>query len=153
MTKRLRSDSATSIIKAMEDAHKPPLEVPAHVRLRDCDKPFWDDIITGRPRDEWLKSDFPVIAQLARVQADIEVETQLLEDEGTVLTRPSGMPQANPRVLVLEGMARREMALIRTLRLGGRESGDASKDAARNRTLRQSAAVLQELADDDLLAT
>ena len=96
----------------MVDAAKPPIDPPAHVRLRDGDRPFWDGIVRARARDEWCESDLVVAAQLAR----------------------------------------REMALMRTLRMGGRVAGDARDEAGRRRIQRQAEAARAELEDDELLA-
>jgi hypothetical protein len=64
-----------------------------------------------------------------------------------------GTMVANPRVAVLEQLARREMALMRTLRMGGRVAGDARDEGARRKLERQAKALQTELAEDELLAT
>ena len=92
--------------------------VPSHTLLRPGDQAFWDGIILSRAHDEWTKADLVVAAQLARTQADIEKQQQLLDCEGAVIDNARGTPVMNPRVSVLEGLARREMALMRTLRMG-----------------------------------
>ena len=114
--KRARSDSAASAVKAMVNAALPQLELPAHVRLRDGDRPFWDGVLRARARDEWIEADLVVAAQLARCQADIELEQQLLTSEGSVVENMKGTQIMNPRVTVLEQLSRREMALMRTLK-------------------------------------
>jgi hypothetical protein len=60
---------------------------------------------------------------------------------------------ANPRVTVLEQMARREMALLRTLRMGGKVAGDPRHVAAGRQTQRQADKTRDELEDEELLAT
>lgn len=152
-TKRSRSDSAASAVKAMLDAAQPLPEVPAHTKLRAGDLPFWEGIVRARARDEWTEADLVVGAQLARTQADIEKQQEMLDGEGTVVENARGTPVMNPRVTVLEGLARREMALMRALRMGGKVAGDP-RDLQKKRSLeRQSRGVREQLEDDELLAS
>ena len=150
--KRTRSDSAASAVKAMLDAAKDDLQPPAHVTLRAGDEPFWAGVVRARARDEWSEADLVVAAQLARCLHDIEKEQKLLDVEGTVTKNDRGTLVANPRVSVLEQFARREMALMRTLRMGGRIAGDARDETGKRKIERQSRKVRAELEDDELLA-
>lgn len=151
--KRIRSDSTDSAVKAMVNAAKGALCVPAHVRLRDGDQPFWDGIVRARARDEWTDADLVVAAQLTRCQHDIEKESQALEAETSVITNARGTQVMNPRLSVLEQLARREMALMRTLRMGGRIAGDARDEAGGRKIERESRKLRDELAEDELLAS
>jgi hypothetical protein len=155
MTKRKpRSDSAASAIDAMVNASKPLPEIPAHVRLDKRHLPFWDGIIRARARSEWIKTDLVVAAQLARTQYDIEKEAETLEAEGSVIENNRGTPVMNPRHAVLEQLARREMALMRALRITGAAAGIDPRDLAKQRNLeRESRATKDELLKDDLLAS
>src|SRR5688500_10280803 len=101
--RRPRSDSITAALKAMTNAGMPDIEPPPHCTLRDGDRPFWAGIMQARARDQWTPVDLVVAAQLARCQADIE-----RGDSENV-----------------EELVRREMALMRTLRLGGAAAGRA----------------------------
>lgn len=150
--KRIRADSSTNAVKAMVDAAYGPPEIPAHVVLRDRDLPFWDGIVRARARDEWSEADLVVAAQLARCQSDIEREQVALDLETTVVLNERGTLVVNARVSVLEQFARREMALMRTLRMGGRATGDAAKDAQRRKIQREAEGARDEVADEDLLA-
>jgi hypothetical protein len=150
--KRNRSDSAASAVKAMVNAALPDLELPQHVKLREDDLPFWDGVLRARARDEWTEADLVVAAQLARCQADIESEQQLLNIEGSVTENVRGTQIMNPRVTVLEQLSRREMALMRTLRMGGRIAGDARDQAGKRAIERKARQIRTELADDGLLA-
>lgn len=150
--KRSPADSATNAVKALVDSANGPPELPDHVCLRAGDRPFWEGIVRARARDEWSDADLVVAAQLARCQADIEREQAALDSESTVVTNERGTLCVNPRVSVLEQFARREMALMRTLRMGGRATGDASKDAKRRKIQREAEGIRDELAEDELLA-
>ena len=151
-TKRNRSDSAASAVKAMVNAAKDVIQVPAHVKLRDGDEVFWDGVVRARARDEWTETDLVVAAQLARCLHDIEKEQSLMDSEGTVIANDKGTMVVNPRVSILEQFARREMALMRTLRMGGRAAGAARDEAPARKIERQSRKLREELEDDELLA-
>lgn len=151
-TKRNRADSASSAVKAMLNAARDTIEAPAHVKLRDGDQVFWEGVVRARARDEWTETDLVVAGQLARCLRDIEDEQQALDDEGTVIKNDKGTPVVNPRVSVLEQFARREMALMRTLRMGGRVAGAARDEAPGRKIERQSRKLREELEDDELLA-
>jgi hypothetical protein len=129
--KRIRADSAESAVTAMLEASLPPLEPPEHVSLREGDRPFWDGVVRARARDEWTECDLVICAQLARVQADIERESITLDSEDMVVTNDRGTNVVNARVAVLQQLAQRDMAVMRSLRMGGRVSGDAQVDATR----------------------
>ena len=153
MSRKTRSDSAQAAIDAAIAVARPLPELPRHVRLRDCDQPFWADILRSRAREEWSQSDLVVAAQLARCMADIESESQQLEIEGSVLTNERGTKVMNPRHSVLEQLARREMALMRSLQMVGTAKGD-KRDVENARKLqRQAEAARGEVTEDDLLAT
>jgi len=139
-------------VQAMVNAAKGPPRCPSHVRLRPGDKPFWDGILCARARDEWTDTDLVVAAQLARCQFDIENESAELDSEGMVVTNDRGTKVANARVAVLEQLARREMALMRTLRMGGKVVGDPRSEIGRRKIEKQARELQQEIAEDELLA-
>lgn len=149
MTRRINANSAANAVKAMLDAAKADLRPPGHVKLRDGDEPFWVGVVRARTRDEWTETDLVVAAQLARCLHDIEREQVALDTEGAVVSNDKGTQIVNPRVSVLEQYARREMALMRTLRMGGYapDKQTANLNAAR-KTERQSRRVRSELADE-----
>ena len=151
--KRNRSDSADSALKAMVNASKDTIPVPAHVNLREGDRVFWDGVVRARARDEWTETDLVVAGQLARCLADIEKEQIALDSETTVIMNDRGTLVVNARVSVLEQFARREMALMRTLRMGGRVAGAARDEDPTRKIERESRQLREELEDEDLLAS
>jgi hypothetical protein len=153
MARKTRSDSAKAAIEAAIAAASPLPQAPAHVKLRDCDHPFWENIIRSRARNEWSDSDLIVAAQLARCMADIETESQTLYGEGSVIENQRGTPVMNPRHAVLEQLARREMALMRSLRMTGSATGDQRDLEKARKMQREAEKVNQELAENDLLAS
>jgi len=143
-----RSDSVAAMIGAMANAALPELRPPRHCKLRKGDRPFWKAIVRARARDEWSDVDLIVAAQLARCQADIEREQHLLDIETTVRENKRGTMVMNARVTVLEQLARRELALLRTLRLGGTVLG-SGRDASAARAVEADARRVREELEDD----
>ncbi len=133
------------------NAASPLPEVPEFVKLRPGDEPFWTAVIRARARDEWTDSDLVIGAQLARCQADIEREQELLDSEGAVIENARGTQVMNPRVTVLEQLSRRELALMRSLCMAGIAKGD-KRDMAKARSLQhQAERARDELAEEDSL--
>jgi hypothetical protein len=152
MTRKLRADSTASKIKAMSDAALGLLEPPSHVKITQAALPYWEGIVRARARDEWSEVDLVVVGQLAQCQCDIAEQDVLLRQEGSIVANDRGTQIMNPRATLMENLARREMALMRTLRLGGSVSGDKRDDAKRRSIQRQSEEIRKELEEDSLLA-
>jgi len=152
MARKSRSDSAASAVQAMLNAAKQTPQPPAHTPLRQGDEPFWEGIVRSRAVDEWTETDLVLASQLARCQRDIEVEQGLLYREGTTLVNERGTVVVNPRGSVLELYSRRQLSLMRSLKMVGVSTGDP-RDLTKKRTLeRQSRLVRLEVEDDGLLA-
>jgi len=152
MAKRMAKTTADGAVRTMLTAAMPVPEVPSHVKLREGDVPFWDVIVRAKSRDEWSGPDIVVAAQLARCQHDIEVESKLLDSEGSVIENNRGTPVMNPRHTVLEQLARREMALMRSLRLAGVALGEQRDIDKARKIQKQADQAREELESDDLLA-
>ena len=84
--KRHRSDSAKTATQAHHNAAQAPIEPPGYVTLPEPCKPFWQAIVTSRPRDTWTESDLVLAANLARTQHAIE-SAPVGSDEHAKLTR------------------------------------------------------------------
>ena len=146
------SNSATSAVKAMVNAAKGIPKPPAHVKLRPQDEAFWPGVYKAKSVDEWTEAHLVIGAQLARAMADLEKQQELLDTEGTVIENARGTMVMNPRVSVLEGLARREMALMRALGLTGKANVDPRDSAGKRKVEQQSRKLREELEDDELLA-
>jgi len=84
--KRHRADSAKAAVQAAQNVAQGPIAPPAYVTLPEPCKPFWDAIVTSRPRDTWTDADLVLAANLARTQFAIESAT-VGSDEHAKLTR------------------------------------------------------------------
>lgn len=157
-TKKTPSNTAAAALKAMQNAAKDDLRPPAHVQLSAEAEPYFADIVRACARDEWNEMRLTVAAQLAECMADQQAEADILRMvEGRVIENQKGTPVANPRMAVVEQLARRQMALTRTLQMGGRVPGGTgdvrNKAGARKVEAGARAARAQvEAEEDDLLA-
>ena len=113
MASKAKADTVAGAREAMENALRGTLQVPKHITLKSEHMPFWHGIIKSRALSDWEEVDLVVAAQLARCQYEIEVATEQLDGEDTVLFNARGTQIMNPRLNVLEQLARREMALIK----------------------------------------
>ena len=139
--RRKRSDSAAAAIAAAQAAALGPLEPPAHVTLRACDRPFWDAIMLARARDTWTEVDLTTAATLARTQADIEALHGDLAAAGYLLG-----DKPHPLAAVVETLTRRAVALTRVLHVHAEATVGKSEDAAKALELERKAR--QEEGDD-----
>lgn len=84
--KRHRSDSAKAAVQAAQNVAQGPIEPPGYVTLPKPCRPFWDAIVTSRPRDTWTDADLVLAANLARTQHAIE-SAAVGSDDHAKLTR------------------------------------------------------------------
>jgi hypothetical protein len=152
--RKTRADSATAAIEAAKNAALPDLQPPAHVILSESATPYFRDVVRARARDEWNEFQLTVAAQMAECMAEQDEERAHLALEGKVLENARGTLVANPRVSILEQLARRQMALARSLQMIGRAVGDP-RAPTQKRKLEAGARTAREEAmaeDDGLLA-
>lgn len=149
MTKRARSDSAASAVKAAQAVAAGVIEPPTHVKLRDGDRPFWESLVRARARDTWNTADLENCANLARCKADIERITAEIESEGDIVVNERGTQIVNPKHALLETLTRRNMALSRMLHVHAEASVGKSEDAAKALATEKKAAQAQDKAKSD----
>lgn len=139
MTKRKSANSIESRVKAAQNAALGPLEPPAHVRLRDGDRPFWDSIVSARARETWTATDLETAANLARTKADIERVSRELEVEGDVIENARGTAIMNPKHTILEQLSRRAMALSRIVHVHAEATVGRAEQGAKRAGLERAA--------------
>ena len=150
--KRNRSDSVSSTIDAMANAALPDLEPPAFMKLSAEAMLFWGPITRARARGEWREVDLVVAAQLAECQSLIEQESLVLREEGMIVKNDRGTQIENPRNKVVQTLATREMALMRTLLMGGKDGGDARNFKGARQIESQARKTRKQLEEEQLLA-
>jgi hypothetical protein len=151
--RQARSDGATAAIRAAKNAAAPDLRPPPHVRISAGAEPYFADIVRARTRDEWNPHQLTIAVQLAECMLEqLEVGAELAL-EGRVVRNDRGTRVANPLVGILEQLARRQMALGRSLQTIGRSVGDP-RAKTKQRQLEQKARDIQDEVEqeDDLLA-
>lgn len=138
-----RSDSAAAAIAAAKAAASPLPRPPAHVQISASAEPYYEDIVRARARDEWNEYQLTVAAQLANCMADQDEVRAELALEGWVVVNAKGTQVANPLVNIAEAMARRQMALSRSLQMTGRALGHPD-DPKKKRALEKQAREMAE---------
>jgi len=156
-TRQPRSDSATAALKAAKNAALGDKMPPDHVQISEAAMPDYRAIVRARARDEWSEMDLIVASQLAECVARQREHDALLLAEGDVVENAKGTRVCNPRISILEQLARRQMAYMRSLQMGGRVPGTAGDKRVKQqgRALeRQARAAHEEAAEenDGLLA-
>lgn len=153
-TRKTRSDSATAALEAAKNAAMPDLRPPAHVQVSAQAEPYFQDIVRARAREEWNGHQLTIAAQLAQCMADQEEVAAALLVEGRVVLNAKGTLVANPHVSIMEQLARRQMALGRSLQMIGRAVGDPRAPTAKRKLEAGARALAAEVLaeDEDLLA-
>ena len=146
-----RSDSAAAAIAAAKAAASPLPRPPEHVQISASAEPYYADIVRARARDEWNEYQLTVAAQMANCMADQDEVRAELALEGWVVVNAKGTQVANPLVNIVEALARRQMALSRSLQMTGRALGHPD-DPKKKRALEKQARELVVEMEDDLLA-
>ncbi len=142
--KRPQYNSTESVLQAHRNAAQGPIEPPEHVTLRDSDKPFWDAIVTARPRDTWTNADLAIAANLARTLADIETVQAGIDQAGLIVD-----DKVNPACELLDKMTRRSLAMSRQLMVATIATVGRAQDI--HKAAKQEREVRADLSDDDLI--
>lgn len=143
--RRKPATTSSEMIKTMIAATGPDIVPPNGAHLIDGAKVFWDELIKIRAKVDWEKSDLMLLAQLANVQYEIFEQSKIIREEGHVLTNRFGDQLVNPRVTMLEKMTTREMALMRSLRIGGMPAGEKRDFAKRAELQKQTEKIAKDL--------
>lgn len=152
-TRKTRADSTTAAINAAKNAASPDLRPPSHVQISASAEPYFADIVRARAREEWNEHQLTIAVQLAECMAEQEEVRAELVVEGRVTVNERGTRVANPLVSISEQLARRQMALGRSLQMIGRATGDPRTPTAKRKLEAGARRVRDEVeAEDDLLA-
>lgn len=143
VAKRHRSDSLTASLLAAQAVALGPLPPPDHVCLRDGDLPYWNAIMTARPRDSWTVIDLCTAGNLARTQADIERLQKDLDAQGYIQG-----DKPNPLAKLVDALSRRALALSRAIHTHAEATVGKSEDATKALANERKAAAQD---DDDLI--
>jgi len=146
---KTRSDSVTAAVAAAKHAAIGPIKPPAHIRLRDVDIPFWNNIVLARAADTWTAIDLAHAANLAHCQADIDRIQTEMEDEQDIITNAKGTQVVNPKHALLNTLSVRSMALSAKLHVHAAATVGRSQDASKKLATQDAARGVES--DDDLV--
>jgi hypothetical protein len=147
--RQTRSDSAAAMVEAAKNAALPPLRPPAHITLTDAAEPYFADIVRARARGEWNPHQLTIAAQMAECMAEQDDVRAELALEGWVVTNAKGTQVANPLVGINEALARRQMALGRSLQMIGRAIGHPDKPKGHRAAEERARQLLEEVKGED----
>lgn len=147
--RRQRSDSAAAAVRAMVNASKDYPQPPAHTPLSQSAIPFWNAIMESRAIDDWNDADLISAANLAQCQADFIDENAKLRAEGRTFVTYLGEVKIHPRAKIVEDLTRRSMALMRTLRMGGKSAGNPRDLAGARQLENESRSIRSEIEDEE----
>lgn len=114
--RRKRSDSTERQVEIASGLAAGSIEPPAHVKLRERDRPYWLAVIGSRARELWTDADLINVGTLARAMADVERLQQELDREGDTILTDRG-PILNPKHALCELQAKRVQTLCRMLQV------------------------------------
>lgn len=152
MTKKNRSDSISEIVKANMNAVV-EIEPPETSNLTADDMVYWRAIVDAR--HEWSMIDKFHAANLARTLRMIDFESEMLEDEGSVIMggKNGTTPVMNPRHTVLDQLSRRATNLSQKLQVHAQATmGDPRDSKGKNRLKREAIEAQHDIEDDGLIA-
>ena len=143
--KRVRTDNAAGATKAMADAASALPSVPAHIKLRACERPFWDAIIRARSRDEWGRVELVLAAQLAGIQADVEEGRRLVASGDRDKMEEQGYPSVKAVRANIGALLQQQVMLMRALRIVGNVAGDPGQELPRRQAEREAEQTIARL--------
>lgn len=153
MGKKSRIDTVAGNQQIAAAAFK-DLKAPAHVPLSQEDIPFFNAVIAEFARAEWTEHQLEMAALLARAMCDMERESRLLREEGTVTTTPKGWVTVNPRKTAVQMFAGTILSMRRSLSLHARvNQGNPASVQKRQKLAKEIENNIRGIDDDELLAS
>ena len=151
-TKKLPSNTVTSLVETMAAALAGDIEPPDHVKLRPGDRPYWIAVMRTRARSEWTPADLIHAGNLARCMADVERISAEVQSEGDIIENARGTPIPNPKHTLLKELSNRAITLTRLMQMQGVASGRAAdKQAQRKQEASARETAGQVVGEDDLI--
>lgn len=147
--RQTRSDSAAAALEAAKNAALPMLRPPAHVQVSASAEPYYADIVRARARSEWNPHQLTIAAQMAECMVEQDEVRALYALEGWTVVNAKGTVVANPLVGIAEALARRQMALGRSLQMIGRALGHPDKPKGKRMLEDQARGLREELEDEE----
>lgn len=152
MTKKTRFDSVAGALESFRSA-KLKLDPPKHTSLQDGADDFYNAIIDSRDASMWNSVDLARAVTLANYQKMIKENSELLDEEGSVVINDRGTPIMNPRFNVVNMLARLEISLSKALQTDAASTqGEGREVKKRNTNAKKVKAVIAESENDPLLA-
>lgn len=128
------------------------VELPAGVELRSDDEfVIWEQFTRARAREDWRDMDLILLAKVVKMEADIRKYQQALDQETIVIENKRGTPIVNPLLSVIDGLERRQLAVIRSMSLN-QQAADPRTINGRGKSVGDKKSVIEALTDSGLIA-
>lgn len=137
--------------KIVEGAFR-EINPPAHMGLEDEYRVYFDNIIDECPKVEWSNHKIEVVTVLARVIGQLNKESKILNDEGSVIENARGDIIENPRVRICQKYTNEIVTLRRTLAINSVSQGLQTRDIAKRRDIAKGFEVKALQENDGLIA-
>lgn len=147
---REKVTSAAEISRVMASAKK-EIKPPAHVRMEDCDLPFFKSVLEEFARSEWTDHQLEIAALLARTMCDMERDQFNLRQDGTILYTEKNHPFINPLKGAVNQSAGSILAMRRSLSLHARAREGEARDAGKRKGHAKAAERNAQDMEDDLI--
>ena len=141
--RRPRSDSPKAAVAAAQSAALGPIAPPKFVTVSKAVQPFWNAIVTARPRDTWTDADLILAGSLARDYAAIEQLREAIDNNGLIVG-----DKVNPACDLLDKVSRRALATARQLKVDTIATVGKAQDIHQGAKLERDA---RTQLDDDLI--
>jgi hypothetical protein len=148
----MRIDSISEQSKIAQKANA-VIVPPDHIPMDDVDIIYFNNVIAEFAKAEWSAHQIELAAMLARAMNDMEKESRLLREEGSISYSERGTPVCNPRKTIVQMAASTILAMRRSLSLHARAQKGNPGDVAKRQAIAK--AVESDVAglDDSLIAT
>lgn len=143
--RRPKVTSPLGSVHVLENVALGPPKAPGHLTLRPQDKPFWEDILRARARDEWGRVELVLAAQLARCQADIEASSKLVASGDREAMEEAGFPSVRSVNSNIGTLTARQLSLMRALQIVGTVIGDPVEQMPRRKAEREAEQTIARL--------
>ena len=99
---------------------------------------LWPQFASARARVDWREFDLILLSKVVKLEAEQRRVQAMLDKSGPIIKNPRGTPIPNPLFMIADSLARRQLAIIRTLSLtAGVDPRTPQAHAAQVRTFNQ----------------
>jgi hypothetical protein len=116
-TKALSRDSHLNVIRLVSELSE-AIPLPTGVSLRnESEMVIWHQFTQSRTRDGWREVDLITVGKCVRLEADIRMHQENLDQQGAISINDKGVQVINPLVGLVDLLQRQQLTLTRSISL------------------------------------